>query len=215
MSEQRKWWQDGVIYQIYPRSFCDSNGDGYGDIPGIISKLDKLQALGVDAVWLSPVYKSPQVDNGYDISDYQDIEPSFGTMAEFKELPEYESVQAAIAAKLESAGLAHSFLDDQSNGKTYLLFRIEDAERLDGCLGELIEQAEAAERKASDDLAREADRQAREAERDDVREAGDPDKEPLGKQAEYARAASEQLEREKSGGRAAEREPRFQENRSK
>ena len=136
-------------------------------------------------------------------------------MAEFKELPEYESVQAAIAAKLESAGLAHSFLDDQSNGKTYLLFRIEDAERLDGCLGELIEQAEAAERKASDDLTREADRQAREAERDDVREAGDPDKEPLEKQAEYARAASEQLERERSGGRAAEREPRFQENRSK
>ena len=136
-------------------------------------------------------------------------------MAEFKELPEYESVQAAIAAKLESAGLAHSFLDDQSNGKTYLLFRIEDAERLDGCLGELIEQAEAAERKASDDLAREADRQAREAERDNDREEDDPDKEPLEKQAEYARAASEQLERERSGGRAAEREPRFQENRSK
>lgn len=136
-------------------------------------------------------------------------------MAEFKELPEYESVQAAIAAKLESAGLAHSFLDDQSNGKTYLLFRIEDAERLDGCFGELIEQAEAAERKASDDLAREADRQAREAERDNDREEDDPDKEPLEKQAEYARAASEQLERERSGGRAAEREPRFQENRSK
>ena len=136
-------------------------------------------------------------------------------MAEFKELPEYESIQAAISAKLESAGLAHSFIDDQSNGKTYLLFRIEDAERLDGCFDELIDQAEAAEQKASSELAREAERQAREAERDNDREEGDPDKEPLEKQAEYARAASEQLERERSGGRAAEREPRFQENRSK
>lgn len=136
-------------------------------------------------------------------------------MAEFKELPEYESIQAAISAKLESEGLAHSFMDDQSTGKTYLLFRIDDAERLDGCLGELIEQAEAAERKASDELAREAQRQTRESGRDNNREGDDPDKEPLEKQAEYARAASEQLERERSGGRAAEREPRFQENRSK
>ena len=136
-------------------------------------------------------------------------------MAEFKELPEYESVQAAISAKLDSAGLAHSFVDDQSTGKTYLLFRMEDAEGLDECLGELIEQAETAERKASDELAREAQRQTREAERDNDREEDDPDKEPLEKQAEYARAASEQLERERSGGRAAEREPRFQENRSK
>lgn len=136
-------------------------------------------------------------------------------MAEFKELPEYESVQAAMSAKLDSAGLAHSFIDDQSNGKTYLLFRMEDAERLDGCLGELIEQAEAAERRASEEIAREAERQARESERDDERDQDDPDKEPLEKQAEYARAASEQLERERSGGRAAEREPRFQENRSK
>ncbi len=84
--EERKWWQDGVIYQIYPRSFCDSNADGYGDIPGIISKLDKLQALGVDAVWLSPVYKSPQVDNGYDIADYKAIDPMFGTMEDFDRL---------------------------------------------------------------------------------------------------------------------------------
>ena len=84
--EERKWWQDGVIYQIYPRSFCGSNGDGYGDIPGIISKLDKLQELGVDAIWLSPVYKSPQVDNGYDIADYKAIDPMFGTMEDFDEL---------------------------------------------------------------------------------------------------------------------------------
>ena len=84
--EERKWWQDGIIYQIYPRSFCDSNGDGYGDIPGIISKLDKLQALGIDAIWLSPVYKSPQVDNGYDIADYKSIDPMFGTMEDFDRL---------------------------------------------------------------------------------------------------------------------------------
>ena len=136
-------------------------------------------------------------------------------MVEFKELPEYESVQAAISAKLDSAGLAHSFLDDQSNGKTYLLFRTEDAERLDGCLGELIEETEAAAEKATDSLAREAGRQPREAERDSQREEDDPDKEPLEKRAEEARAASEQLERERSGERAADRGPRFQENRSK
>ena len=74
------WWKRAVIYQIYPRSFADSNGDGVGDIPGILTKLDYLKALGVDAIWLSPVYRSPQYDNGYDISDYQDIDPLFGTM---------------------------------------------------------------------------------------------------------------------------------------
>ena len=136
-------------------------------------------------------------------------------MAEFKGLPGYESVQAAISAKLESEGLAHTFLDDQSNGKTHLLFRIGDAEKLDGCLGELIEQTEALAKKASEDLAREELAELKADERDNDREAEDPDKEPLEKQAEYARAASEQIERERSGGRAAEREPRFQENRSK
>lgn len=81
-----KWWHEAVIYQIYPRSFCDSNADGYGDIPGIIGKLDKLQTLGVDAVWLSPIYKSPQADNGYDIADYKAIDPMFGTMEDFDRL---------------------------------------------------------------------------------------------------------------------------------
>ena len=74
------WWQSAVVYQIYPRSFQDSNGDGVGDIPGITSRLDYLADLGVDVIWLSPVYRSPQVDNGYDISDYQDIDPLFGTL---------------------------------------------------------------------------------------------------------------------------------------
>ncbi len=85
-TDNEKWWQRAVIYQIYPRSFADSNGDGIGDLQGIISKLDYLEDLGIDAVWLSPVCKSPQDDNGYDISDYQDIDPMFGTLADMEEL---------------------------------------------------------------------------------------------------------------------------------
>lgn len=81
-----RWYKDAVFYQIYPRSFCDSNGDGIGDIRGIISKLDYLKDLGVNAVWLSPIYKSPNFDNGYDISDYRGINPEFGTMEDFKEM---------------------------------------------------------------------------------------------------------------------------------
>ena len=83
---RRKWWQDAVIYQIYPRSFYDSNVDGIGDLQGIIKKLDYLKELGVGAIWLSPVYRSPQDDNGYDISDYQDIDPIFGNLADMDEL---------------------------------------------------------------------------------------------------------------------------------
>ncbi len=83
-----KWWKSAVIYQIYPRSFQDSNGDGIGDIKGIISRLDYLEKLGIDAIWLSPVCKSPQDDNGYDISDYMDIDPMFGTMDDMLNLIE-------------------------------------------------------------------------------------------------------------------------------
>jgi oligo-1,6-glucosidase len=82
----RKWWHSATVYQIYPRSFADSNGDGIGDIPGIISKLDYLEKLGIDVIWLSPIYKSPMDDNGYDISDYQDIAPEFGTLEDFDHL---------------------------------------------------------------------------------------------------------------------------------
>ena len=85
-NEKQPWWKSAVIYQIYPRSFMDSDGDGVGDIPGIISRLDYLAELGIDAVWLSPVYRSPQDDNGYDISDYQDIDPLFGTLADMDRL---------------------------------------------------------------------------------------------------------------------------------
>ena len=83
---ERKWWHDKVAYQIYPKSFLDANGDGIGDLRGIISRLDFLKELGVDIVWISPIYKSPFVDQGYDIADYQQIDPIFGTMAEFDEL---------------------------------------------------------------------------------------------------------------------------------
>ena len=76
----------GSSYQIYPRSFMDSNGDGIGDIKGIISKLDYLKDLGIDVIWICPIFKSPNADNGYDISDYQDISGQFGTMEEFDEL---------------------------------------------------------------------------------------------------------------------------------
>ena len=81
-----KWWQERVVYQIYPRSFSDTNGDGFGDIPGIIAHLDNLKELGVGIIWLSPVYRSPDADNGYDISDYRDIDPKFGTMADMDRL---------------------------------------------------------------------------------------------------------------------------------
>ncbi|MCG9623705.1 Oligo-1,6-glucosidase [Vibrio mediterranei] len=83
---EKRWWHNSVVYQIYPRSFCDSNGDGIGDLNGIRSKLDYLTELGVDVIWLSPVYQSPMDDNGYDISDYQAIAPEFGTMEDMDAL---------------------------------------------------------------------------------------------------------------------------------
>ncbi|MFD3447240.1 alpha-glucosidase [Microbacteriaceae bacterium 4G12] len=85
---QRKWWKEAVAYQIYPRSFMDSNGDGIGDLQGIISKLDYIKDLGIDVIWICPIYKSPNEDNGYDISDYQDIMNEFGTMKDFDQLLE-------------------------------------------------------------------------------------------------------------------------------
>ena len=80
------WWKNSVVYQVYPKSFNDSNGDGIGDLNGITEKLDYLADLGVDVLWLNPIYRSPQVDNGYDISNYRDIEPQLGTMADFEQL---------------------------------------------------------------------------------------------------------------------------------
>ena len=83
---KRTWWKEAVAYQIYPRSFNDSNNDGIGDIQGIIEKLDYLKYLEIDVIWVSPFYKSPNDDNGYDISDYQDIMQEFGTMDDFDRL---------------------------------------------------------------------------------------------------------------------------------
>ncbi len=81
--DSARWWQTGVIYQIYPRSFQDSNGDGVGDLCGIVQRLPHLVELGVDALWLSPIFTSPMVDFGYDISNYTDIDPQFGSLADF------------------------------------------------------------------------------------------------------------------------------------
>ena len=83
---QGTWWQTTSIYQIYPRSFQDSDGDGIGDLPGITSRLEYLAELGVEGVWLSPIYKSPMKDFGYDISDYMDVDPIFGTIEDFREM---------------------------------------------------------------------------------------------------------------------------------
>lgn len=83
MASDYLWWQKGIVYQIYPRSFRDFNGDGVGDLPGITSRLDYLKWLGVDAIWISPCFRSPMKDFGYDVADYRDIDPLFGTMADF------------------------------------------------------------------------------------------------------------------------------------
>ena len=83
MNNQTAWWKKSVVYQIYPKSFYDSDGDGFGNLNGIREKLSYLEKLGVDVIWLNPIYESPQVDNGYDISNYKKIEPQLGTMEDF------------------------------------------------------------------------------------------------------------------------------------
>ncbi|HEY8716835.1 MAG TPA: alpha-amylase family glycosyl hydrolase, partial [Candidatus Acidoferrum sp.] len=85
-TQPRKWWQDAVFYEIYPRSFADSNNNGIGDLNGITSKLDYLHQLGVDAIWITPCFPSPQVDFGYDVSDYENIDPMYGTLKDFDRL---------------------------------------------------------------------------------------------------------------------------------
>lgn len=105
------WWKEAVVYQVYPRSFMDANGDGIGDLQGVTSRLDYLQELGIDVIWLSPVYQSPNVDNGYDISDYQAIQPR---MCEFLHEPK-QTINSALK-KMEADGLIT--LQSGSNRRT-------------------------------------------------------------------------------------------------
>ena len=122
------WWANAVVYQIYPRSFQDSNGDGIGDLKGITSRLDYLADLGVDVLWLSPVYRSPQDDNGYDISDYQDIDPLFGTMADMDELlaeAHKRGLKVTVSTTIFPMGMPSTrqgpvYRDSKWNGKTCL-----------------------------------------------------------------------------------------------
>ncbi|MFM7144592.1 MAG: alpha-amylase family glycosyl hydrolase, partial [Alphaproteobacteria bacterium] len=85
-STDAPWWQSAVVYQVYPRSFADGNGDGIGDLPGLLQRLPHVAGLGVDAIWLSPVFRSPMADFGYDVSDYREVDPIFGTLADFDRL---------------------------------------------------------------------------------------------------------------------------------
>ena len=107
----RDWWKNSVVYQIYPRSFKDSNGDGFGDLRGVIEKLDYLKELGIDVIWLSPVFDSPQDDNGYDIRDYRSIYEKFGTNEDMEEL-----IRQAHERKIK-------VVDEVNNYKMYGFFR--------------------------------------------------------------------------------------------
>src|SRR6202048_2060327 len=86
VEQDHQWWQRGIIYQIYPRSFMDNNGDGTGDLPGISSRLDYLAGIKIDAIWISPIFPSPMADFGYDVANYIDVDPLFGTLADFDAL---------------------------------------------------------------------------------------------------------------------------------
>lgn len=117
---KKKWWQESVIYQVYPRSFQDSDGDGIGDLQGIISRLDYLENLGIDAIWLSPVYKSPNDDNGYDISDYEDIMDEFGTMADMDELiqkAKEKNIKIIMDLVLNHTSDEHAWFIEAKKGK--------------------------------------------------------------------------------------------------
>ena len=104
--EDAPWWRSAVVYQIYPRSFADSDGDGIGDLRGIIDRVDHLARLGVDVVWLSPIYPSPQDDAGYDISDYENVDPTFGSLAGVRRASR-EELLAVVGAKTADAVLRY------------------------------------------------------------------------------------------------------------
>jgi alpha-glucosidase len=120
-SQDEVWWKHAVIYEIYPRSFQDSNGDGIGDLNGITLRLDYLQDLGVDAIWIAPCYPSPQVDFGYDISDYQNIDPMYGTMADFDRLMAEagkRNIRIIMDAVLNHTSDKHAWFIESASSRT-------------------------------------------------------------------------------------------------
>jgi alpha-glucosidase len=120
-AEGHQWWQNAVFYEIYPRSFADSNGDGIGDLNGIDSKLDYLRELGVDAIWISPCYPSPQVDFGYDVSDYEDIDPMYGTLKDFEHLShdaKKHDIRIIMDFVLNHSSTQHKWFIDSASSRT-------------------------------------------------------------------------------------------------
>ena len=120
-SSDSVWWKHAVIYEIYPRSFRDSNGDGVGDLNGITSRLDYLQALGVDAIWISPMYPSPQVDFGYDISDYESVDPQYGTLKDFDRLvaeAKKRNIRVILDMVLNHTSDKHKWFIESSSSRT-------------------------------------------------------------------------------------------------
>ena len=120
-SGQDIWWKHAVIYEIYPRSFQDSNGDGIGDLNGITARLDYLQKLGVDAIWIAPMYPSPQVDFGYDISDYQAVDPQYGTLADFDRLiaeGKKHNIRVVLDMVLNHTSDKHQWFIDAASSRT-------------------------------------------------------------------------------------------------
>jgi len=120
-AEGHPWWQHAVFYEIYPRSFADSNNDGIGDLNGITSKLDYLKDLGVDAIWVTPCFPSPQVDFGYDVSDYEAIDPMYGTMKDFDRLVaegKKRNVRVILDFVVNHTSDQHKWFQDSKSSKT-------------------------------------------------------------------------------------------------
>jgi alpha-glucosidase len=121
MTTNLNWWKGGIIYQIYPRSFMDANGDGVGDLAGITSKLDYVASLGVDAIWLSPIFTSPMKDFGYDVSDYCNIDPMFGSLADFKTLVDRShelGLKVMIDQVISHSADVHPWFEESRQDKT-------------------------------------------------------------------------------------------------
>ena len=144
-----KWWQKSVVYQIYPKSFLDSNADGIGDLKGIIQKIPYLKKLGIDVIWLCPVYRSPQEDNGYDISDYEDIYPGFGTMNDMKELIricQKEGIRILMDLVVNHTSDQHKWFQEARKDKNnryrdFYIWRKEKADNRQMICNQILEEA--------------------------------------------------------------------------